>query len=358
LVSVNEVGGSPNVVGISPHDFHRSVRTLASNHPRTMTASSTHDTKRGEDTRLRISMISHHLDAWKRAVRGWRSQNKDLRRRVAGSAAPDANDEYLIYQTILGVVGRQGRVDDALRSRLSAYLEKALREAKRHTDWSTPNEAYEAAAADFLSGVLDRLAAAKSEFAVSFREFLETIRPGFEDAVLAQQVVRLVMPGVPDIYRGAEFLDLTLVDPDNRRPVDWDSRQAALERSGAWPKKSLDALPIDERKAAVMQLILRMRRDDPELFVGGEYVPLTVSGAAERLVAFARVRDERVIVAVARIAPGALGEALVQVPYELASGTYTDLVSGTEIATTDALLRLSSCLSSAPVALLVRGRAT
>lgn len=175
------------------------------------------------------------------------------------------------------------------------------------------------------------------------------------------------MPGVPDTYRGAEFLDLTLVDPDNRRPVDWEAREAALERSGAWvdavlgegrPKKGLDALPIDERKLAVMQLLLRIRRDDPELFIGGEYVPLTVSGSADRLVAFARVHGERALVVVARIAPGAVDEALVQLPYELASGAYTDLVSGVEIAAADALLRLSSCLSSAPVALLTRDRSS
>lgn len=385
LASVNEVGGSPEVLGYGAREFHEAMRSLAHAYPRSMTASSTHDTKRGEDTRLRIDAVSSYVDEWGRAVRAWRTANRRLRRRVAGLVAPDANDEYFIYQTLLGVIPADGTVDDGLRSRLHDYAVKALREAKRHTDWTSPNDAYEKATLTFLSGVLDRLASARGtpsgdaaaqvsaggEFASSFRSFLATIDAEWQSAVVAHQAVRLTAPGVPDVYRGSEGVDQTLVDPDNRRPVDWAARAEAIDRVEPWLAPRVELLANGEasgscdgedfdlatRKLAIMRLVLSVRRRFPDVFVGGGYTPLSVGGVAtDRAIAFARTAGaERVLVTVALRHGGVQSAGLhLQLPYELASGSYVDLVSLSEVAVSEAGVELGALSTRWPVALLWR----
>ncbi|MFW5742489.1 MAG: malto-oligosyltrehalose synthase, partial [Spirochaetota bacterium] len=379
LASVNEVGGSPEILGYGAREFHEAMRRLAESYPRSMTASSTHDTKRGEDTRLRINAIAAHIDDWSTAVRAWRTHNRGLRRRVAGAVAPDANDEYLVYQTLLGVLPPHGRVDDELRSRVREYLLKALREAKRHTDWTSPNEPYERATLAFLSGVLDRIAAAVETvtpaaaegFGRSFLAFVSTIESDWTSSVLAHQVVRLTAPGVPDVYRGSEGIDQWLVDPDNRRPVDWSGLAAVLERVEPWlasrrelledgaADRLVDAAGFDlaTRKLAVIRLALTARRRFPDLFVGGAYTPLSVSGVApDGAIAFARSADgERAMITVALRRGGASSAGMrLQLPYELASGDYIDLLSGARLAVTDSGVDLDALFARWPAALLWR----
>ncbi len=386
LASVNEVGGCPDVLGLSVGDFHESVRRLAASHPRTMTTSSTHDTKRGEDVRLRIDAISHDFDEWSRLVRQWRTLNKGLRRRVSGSFAPDANDEYLVYQTLVGLLDERRQVDDGIAERLDAYLLKCLREAKRHTDWTNPNDAYESAARAFLSGVLDHLRSRskRGEFAASFRGFLGKIDAVFASSVVAYQLIRLTMPGIPDTYRGAELLDLTLVDPDNRRPVDWAGRNDALDAVSGWVeerlgwcgtggasggasggddaergrrrREALTDMPLAHQKLAVIHLGLGLRRLAPRLFESGSYVPLTVTGPGACGIAFARVHGEQAVITCARLSVSeSAREAVLQLPRGLSEGDYVDLVSG-ECLTASGSALVSSGFSAAPVMLLWRER--
>lgn len=364
LLSVNEVGGSPEILGIRTRAFHAAMKKLARSHPATMTASSTHDTKRGEDTRARINAVSRHFDEWSRLVREWRSANKALRSRIGRTSAPDANDEYLIYQTLVGVLPPGGRPDADTDERVQAYLIKALREAKRHTSWDSPNETYEEAAQGFLSGVLRKLRGGTrdgSGFAASFRGFFRSLQPDFESDVVAQQIIRFALPGVPDTYRGSEFLDLTLVDPDNRRPVDWKSRAEALDAvadrvsdallplrgtapaAGAGPDVGagsgsgrnsrgglqLESLPVDRRKLAVIHLMLALRQMTPELFVSGAYAPLTLNGAGEDdAIAFARTRDGEALLVVASLRGGLPPEISLSLTGARAAGSYVDLLSG------------------------------
>lgn len=390
LLSVNEVGGSPEIVGTSTREFHGAMRRLAEQYPRAMTTTSTHDTKRGEDTRLRIDQISHHFDEWSKAVRRWRSENKSFRRRVGNTTAPDANDEYLIYQTIVGILPGDGAVDDTLRERLRDYVVKALREAKRHTDWTNPNEAYEAAALALADGVLDRLSRAPGDgerssggadddaFADSFLALFERMRAGFDRAVIAQQVVRLTIPGVCDTYRGAELLDLTLVDPDNRRSVDWERRAEVLERYSGWVDAALavprqgvadstgtaatpyEAMPLEAQKLTVVRLLLRLRRLAPELFLEGEYIPLSVAGASpEEVIAYARVRRQQALVVVASrgVPPGRDDPVALQLPYELSEESYIELLSGVEMTVSDATVALGPALARRSAMLLWSARA-
>ena len=370
LASVNEVGGSPEVLGCEARVFHAAMRRLADVYPRSMTASSTHDTKRGEDTRLRINTIAANIDEWSGAVRGWRTANRRLRRRVGGAIAPDANDEYLVYQTLLGVMPPDGTVDDELRGRVRDYTIKALREAKRHTDWTSPDEAYEQATLSFLSGVLDRLAGGGDEFADSFRAFVAGVRAEWESSVVAHQVVRLTAPGVPDVYRGSEAVDQSLVDPDNRRPVDWSARASMRERIEPWLAPRLDLIGLGRhadlpdasgfdlatRKLAVMSLVLNARRALPDLFSGG-YTPLSVSGLSpDRAIAFARSGDgDRTMATVAlRYHASSSAGMRLQLPYELATGEYIDLLSGATVDVVDASIELAPLLTRWPAALLWR----
>ncbi|MFW5689965.1 MAG: malto-oligosyltrehalose synthase, partial [Spirochaetota bacterium] len=351
LLSANEVGGAPDRLGVTAREFHRAARDLAKMHPRSMTTSSTHDTKRGEDTRLRIDAITHHLDEWTHGVRLWRRLHRDLRRRVTGSAAPDANDEYLVYQTIVGVLTGGAIVDEQTSERLREYLLKSLREAKRHTSWTNQNDAYEQAALDYLDGVLEGLRDERSDFAASLGGFLGTIDATHEVIALSHQVVRLTMPGVPDTYRGAELLDLTLVDPDNRRPVDWDLRIRLV--SAGTPT---DAGELGARKLALLKRLLHLRRDNPHLFLEGEYVPLHVVGdEPESLVAYARTRGTDIAIIVARRTAGALSSSSrLQLPYELSEGEYEEILTGTPVSVEDATIDLSALLTAEPAAVLRR----
>jgi (1->4)-alpha-D-glucan 1-alpha-D-glucosylmutase len=270
LLSLNEVGGSPDAFGSSVDAFHEACRTRR---PHGMTTLATHDTKRGEDVRARIGLLAEVPEEWAAAVRRWTALN--ARHRCA--EGPDANLEYLLYQTFVGAYPLP--VDRAL-----AYAEKAAREAKQRTSWLHPDPAYEAAVADWVRAVLS-----DEEFLADLDVFATPLVVHGWVASLAQKLVQLTMPGVPDVYQGSELWDLSLVDPDNRRPVDYALRARLLAFvDSATVEEAGDRAAEGAPKLLVVSRALRLRRALPEA-IAGSYEPLEVTGGwADRVVAFAR----------------------------------------------------------------------
>ena len=231
LASLNEVGGDPRLFGTNVGAFHRGCRQRATHWPHSMLATSTHDNKRSEDVRARIDVLSEMPAAWRIALRRWRHFNRRHRSEIDGEEAPSGNDEYLFYQTLVGTwpLGKMTqRSLDALRARVQAYMQKAAREAKVRTSWVNVNAAYESALERFVNGALGTLAG--DPFLNDFLPLAQ--RVAFAGCVnsLAQTTVKLTAPGVPDTYQGTELWDFSLVDPDNRRPVDYASREAMLRK--------------------------------------------------------------------------------------------------------------------------------
>lgn len=315
LVSLNEVGGDPQRFGAPPAQFHEANRRRREHWPHGMAATSTHDTKRGEDVRARINVLSEIPDEWGRHLSLWARINARCRTEVDGTPAPDRNDEYLFYQTILGawpttpVNGVGVRPSAEFVTRLSATMRKAIKEAKVHTSWINPNEAYDAAVQKFVEQVLTGPHAGR--FLATFVPFQRRVAQLGALNSLAQVALKCVAPGVPDFYQGTELWDLNLVDPDNRRPVDFAQRSAYLEElepllGGAAPDhlerlQSLLASWHDGRvKLFLTACALRLRRQFPNLFLHGHYAALEAAGsAADRVVALARLHGDECLIAVA-----------------------------------------------------------
>jgi malto-oligosyltrehalose synthase len=266
LVARNEVGGEPDRLAVRPGDFHAFCARLAADWPATLTALSTHDTKREEDVRARLAVLAELPGEWAAAVPRWR--------KLAGASPLEPDLDYLMWQTIVG-----GWPLD--RDRLVEFLTKAMREAKTTTSWERPDAGYEKAVAGHAIAVL-----ANADLLTDVTDFVAVIRPYARVNTLGQKLVQLTMPGVPDVYQGCELLGLALVDPDNRRPVDYGRRRARLARldSGTPPRD------LDDEKLLVTSRALRLRRDRPSWFgAGAGYEPLGVTGpAAGHLVAFRR----------------------------------------------------------------------
>jgi (1->4)-alpha-D-glucan 1-alpha-D-glucosylmutase len=330
LSSLNEVGGDPEHFGVTPEEFHAYAARLNQDWPKTMTTLSTHDTKRSEDVRARLGVLSEQPAAWSEAVREWRRLSEDHR-----SPLLDGSTEYLFWQTLFGTWGDGPLPED----RLQAYLLKAIREAKRHTTWTSPDEEYEQAVAAFCTAVL-----ADSAVLESVRRFAAGQAGFVRAATLGQKLVQLTMPGVPDVYQGTELVDLSLVDPDNRRPVDYQHRIDRLQRldDGAKPDN------LSDEKLLVTSRALRIRRQYPEAFTGS-YTPLPTSNG--HAVAFAR--GDAVITVATRL-PAALhrlgswGESTVVLP----NGDWKNVLTGRVVGTGAA--RIQELLDDLPVALLVR----
>lgn len=296
LASLNEVGGDPATPGTSVEHFHRRVQEQTATWPHTMLATGTHDTKRGEDVRARLNVLSEVPDEWEVKLSQWHTANAPARVELDGEAVPDANEEDLIYQTLVGTwplepVDSKGR--RAYVERIVGYLDKALREAKLHTSWLNPYEEYDSAVADFIRTIL---ADEGSPFVRDLDDFVRSIADaGFANS-LAQTLIKLCAPGVPDFYQGVEFWDFNLVDPDNRRPVDFAARREALGGMAAAAERGVGALAAgllagwpDERiKLYVIWRALQLRSSRGELR-NGRYVPLPSEGPRkENLCAFAR----------------------------------------------------------------------
>ena len=245
LASLNEVGGDPAFATVEPEQFHRRILARQSLWPDGMSTTGTHDTKRGEDFRARLNVLSETPDAWGDAVARWRAMNAPLHGEIDGAPVPDANEEYLIYQTLVGTwptgpLDEQGRA--AYMDRLTSYFEKALHEAKQHTSWLNPDPDYDRGVAAFVRRILgEGQAAFRDDLAAFIRSIADA---GYANS-LAQTLVKICAPGVPDFYQGTEFWDFNLVDPDNRRPVDFRRRQEALAWLAAESDKDLGHLARD-----------------------------------------------------------------------------------------------------------------
>ncbi len=336
LTALNEVGGDPGRFGVPVEEFHRENDTTQRTWPATMVSTSTHDTKRSEDVRARLALLSEIPDRFVDAVAAWAAHNR--RHRIGD--LPDRNIEWLLYQTLVGAWPLPVE-------RATAYLEKASKEAKEHTSWVDPDPDYDAALRAFVEGAL-----ADPEFVALVEEFVAPlVEPGRVNS-LAMALLKLTSPGVPDIYQGNELWDLSLVDPDNRRPVDWELRARLLSEAEdlspavAWAAQAGEGLP----KMMLTQRALHLRRRRPEAF-RGEYEPLWAEGGqARHVVAYARGGE---VVAVApRLALG-LGGGWGDTRLALPPGVWVDVLEGERRF--EGGVDLGELLSGFPVALLERG---
>ena len=338
LVGLNEVGGDPTRVGVSAVAFHTFAQGLLERSPATMTTLSTHDTKRAEDVRARLFALSERPEAWATWVR--------TARELAGPVRADELDvltEYFLWQTVVGAW-------PITEERLQGYALKAIRESKLHTRWTEPDEAYEAAVERFVSGVVT-----SPEIVAHVESWVEATRAATRAVVLGQKLVQLTMPGIPDVYQGTDLVDLSLVDPDNRRLVDYDERRRRLARLDA------GAAPADlhDEKLLVTAAALRTRREWAECFVGPDagYQPLDTT--SPHAVAFGRGAQGEisVVAVVTRLAgrlhdAGGFGDATVTLP----DGSWSDVLSQRTVG--GGAVPLASLVGASdglPVALLVRG---
>jgi (1->4)-alpha-D-glucan 1-alpha-D-glucosylmutase len=312
LASLNEVGGNPERFGLSTEVFHRQNAERLANWPHAMLATSTHDTKRSEDVRARINVLSEMPREWERVLLHWQALNHAKKVALDGVEVPDANEEYLLYQTLVGAWPLRP-MDDAEHQhfveRIERYMEKALKEAKLHTSWINPNEAYDQAVKQFVRGILQPQG--DNRFLADFRQFHRRISQVGMWNSLSQTLLKMTVPGVPDFYQGTELWDFSLVDPDNRQPVDFQKRLLLLEelqRREAKGKASLIRELMAERedgriKLYVISKVLTFRRTHRKLFEQGAYLPLTGSAALQdHVVAFARrIENQWVLVAAPRL---------------------------------------------------------
>jgi (1->4)-alpha-D-glucan 1-alpha-D-glucosylmutase len=346
LVALNEVGGDPGRLGVPPEEFHAFAATLQADWPATMTTLSTHDTKRSEDVRARLLALTEAPQDWAVAVREWMEAAGHHR---SPEGWPDAATAYLIWQTLVGTWSSSGPL--AAR-RLHDYLTKAVREAKQHTSWVRPDEVYERGVHAYADAVLD-----DEKILASVAAFATGLDGAARVAVLGQKLVQLAMPGVPDVYQGCELVDLSLVDPDNRRDVDFDERRARLARLDAGEKPA----DLDDEKLLVTSRVLRVRREHPDWFVGpaSGYLPLPTSTG--NAVAFGRGTagteggaPQVRAVAVATRLPVALERHGGWADHTLAlpDGLWHDLLTGQETA--GGSVRFADLMADLPVAFLVR----
>ena len=313
LLSRNEVGSEPSQFALPVANFHASARDRLKRLPRALLATATHDHKRGEDTRVRLAVLGELPDEWEAALQRWTRLNATVKREVDNALAPDVADEVMLYQMIvaawpLGLAADDAEGLAAYRERLAAWQEKALREAKRHSEWAAPNVDYESACRDFLAQCIDPTRSAP--LARELHDFANRIAVAGVVNSLTQTLLRLTMPGVPDLYQGTEFWDFSLVDPDNRQPVDYDARTVSLEAADA-PAALLGNWVDGRVKQALIARVLNLRARVTGLFAQGAYVTLKVEGdRADSVIAFARIHEGRaVIVAGTRLAAQILGGA-------------------------------------------------
>jgi (1->4)-alpha-D-glucan 1-alpha-D-glucosylmutase len=311
LLSLNEVGGEPEQFGLSPAKVHTYFERRAREWPGSMSTLSTHDTKRSEDVRARLNVLSEMPARWAEAVGQWSRMNAHWKTPIDGKPSPDANDEFMIYQLLLGVwpagASADAGADETLAERIIATLRKSLREAKANTSWLEPNEPYEDAAVNFTKCLFDRSKSAM--FLDSFVALWRDVAAAGVVNSLAQSMLKLAAPGVPDTYQGSELFDLSLVDPDNRRPVDFDRRRQLLGTLDSYRatlrEKGFDPYGdgADAAKLLVHSALLRFRRDHADLMSTGEYVPIHVKGPrADNVFAFERRHgSERLLIIAPRL---------------------------------------------------------
>jgi (1->4)-alpha-D-glucan 1-alpha-D-glucosylmutase len=373
LASRNEVGGAPDrslqdTVG----RLHRANSDRACAWPSALTCTNTHDTKRSADVRARLDVLSERPAEWQQSVERWRGLNQRHRTTVKGEPAPDVNTEYLLYQTLIGMwpsSAPTGRPDelpdrawlDSARERLEQYMLKAVKEAKTQTSWTEPNEAYENALKQFIAGILG--GADGDPFLCEVARLTTSIaRLGHWNA-LSRVLLHLTAPGVPDTYQGDELWFFALVDPDNRRPVDYKKREELLATSNA----SLHELhPADDRmKLGMLRRLLHARRRSTALFKGGAYVPVEIRGdRAKHLMAFARRTDSEHAVVIAPRLLGSIssaerpepdwGNTEIVIPNELRGRNMVSVFHDRELSLpNDGVVKADRLLDHLPLSLLL-----
>ncbi len=374
LLSRNEVGSDPGRFSMSVQDFHAACIDRALRFPNTMLTTATHDHKRGEDVRTQIAAISELPQEWEQTIRGWMEMNAPLRGKIAeedGTPACDAPkpaDELMLYQMLVGAwpIGLDVTDRDGVRQfaeRIEGWQTKALREAKQVSDWVMPNEDYEAGCRNFLHAILE--VKPDNRFLQELAHRVGRLAPAGAANGLAQTVLRLTTPGVPDLYQGTEFWDFSLVDPDNRRPVDFAAREQALAEAAPY-LTGLEGWQSGRIKQHIIHRALALRARDAELFARGDYLPLAIEGPqSAHAIAFLRRHQERAVIVVATLlsyrllaeggAPAipaaAWQDTAVVIPQELRPA-WIDIYSGRHIEVRAGRLRLSEALFMLPVAIL------
>jgi (1->4)-alpha-D-glucan 1-alpha-D-glucosylmutase len=374
LASLNEVGSNPARAEISIAAFHHHNQRRAQLFPHQMLASTTHDTKRSEDVRARINVLSECPQAFADALQRWARINRRHLTEMDGERLPSSHHEYLLYQTLIGTWPERvvAATEPDYADRIVAYMQKAAREGKEQSSWFSPDMAYEGALERFIRGILE--AGANNPFPDDLTRFVTQLIPFGRWNSLVQSLLQTTVPGMPDIYQGIELEALSLVDPDNRRPVDYAKRRELLDRllkhpapadrwETAWAARDEGTL-----KLHLLVTILTWRREDPALFQRGSYLPLTVSGPrADHLCAFARIFEDRAMIVLApRLLhtacqgdPEQLNATLwtgtrLQLDADLPAGPWQNLLTGAPCPP-DAWDDLSVALSAAPMAVLRAG---
>ncbi|HMF08930.1 MAG TPA: malto-oligosyltrehalose synthase, partial [Thermoanaerobaculia bacterium] len=371
LVSLNEVGSVG--AALSADEFHRRQRERLRAWPGALSATSTHDTKRSEDVRARIGVLTELAEDWTRRVELWSRWNDCRKARVRGVVAPDPSEETMLYQNLLGAWPLEESEVPAFRRRFQAFLVKALREAKVHTRWAEPDHEYEQAVSGFAAAILEP--SAENRFLPDFLPFQARLAAAGALVSLAQTLVKIAAPGVADFYQGTELWDFSLVDPDNRRPVDFALRRRLLEELDAEEAADREGLLSRLRagwrdgrvKLYLTSRGLRGRRNDPGLFVQGDYLPLEASPEGPPMLAFARRRAGRWLLAAcprhwsrsldAEQPLGPFGRVPGWLPLPPGAPTrWTDLLSGRRLTCSPragaSSLAVRDLLDAFPVALL------
>ena len=367
LAGLNEVGGEPQQFGSGVDGFHRRNQDRQRDWPDSMLTTSTHDTKRSEDTRARMLAISEVPATWRRLIQRARTLNRRFKQRMEDAEAPDTTEEYLLYQSLLGTwpVNDSGapepKAPGDYLERIQNYMQKALNEAKVNTSWVQPNDEWLGATSDFVAKIIHP--SEKNRFLPLLLPVVEEIARLGAINSLTQTLLKLTSPGVPDIYQGNELWDFSLVDPDNRRPVDYQRRREMLDSlARTTPEELLAQWPDGRIKMFLVQRLLRLRNEQVELFARGNYLPLNVEGAlAACVVAFARQLDGKTALVIAprissRVGFPPIGEkwqdTAVALPSDLALQNGRDIFSSREIPLQNGRIRIADALATLPFAVV------
>ena len=363
LAALNEVGGEPQLFGLSVETFHERNLRRQRDWPASLLATSTHDSKRSEDVRARMLAISEIPPLWGRSLQKWRTTNRRFKKQIDDAEAPDAGEEYLLYQTLLGTwpVDLDGApvpsVGPKFIARIQRYMAKALKEAKLNTSWIQPNENWDDAMQEFVARILE--AGPRNKFLPAFLPVAAEIERLGAINSLAQTAIKLTAPGVPDIYQGTEIWDDSLVDPDNRRPIDYARRREMLTQIENVPANELmQCWPDGRIKMRLTQRLLHLRRENPELFREGIYEPINFGGAfADCAIGFVRRhRDGAIIVIVPRLSSRVgfppIGDRWQDTHVILPAGLsdLRDVFSDRKVRVENSQLRLAVAMSQLPFA--------
>jgi (1->4)-alpha-D-glucan 1-alpha-D-glucosylmutase len=370
LISLNEVGGNPSSFGIEIKQFHDFCKSRQKRYPFSMNSTSTHDSKRGEDARMRINYLSEIPEIWEEHINRWREINKKYKSKKYGVEIPDGNDEYFFYQTLTGTYPFDTGCSVPYRKRLREYMLKAVREAEIHTAWIEYDKDYERGILSFVDSVTDETIS---------REFFDTFIPFVRIAAkfgcyysLSQCLLKMTAPGIPDFYQGSELWDLAMVDPDNRHLVDFAKRQKMINDAvftNGNGYRSFQALLEDHAsgaaKMALVKCVLGLRQRNQDIFQNGDFIDLNSSGEyGNSIVSFARTLADRMVIVIAvrhlqsvesfdrfPLPASVWKETYVEIP-ELPSTSWREVITGKTIAV-DKRIYMNDVLEMFPGAVLV-----